>query len=118
MIKGMKNVVVYVSDFQKAATFYKERLGLPLIQEAQTMMEFFPGSPTTLGVALAMHEDARKLVGRPTGITLTVGDIDRFCKALSAQGVQFDSPLEATPWGKWAVVKDPDGNLFALVEGK
>jgi lactoylglutathione lyase len=117
MIKGMKNIVVFVADFAKAEKFYKDQLRLPLVGEAQTMMEFFPGGGTTMGVALALHDDAKKLVGRHTGITLTVSDIDRFCQRLAAEGVDFAEPLEATPWGKMAVVRDADGNQFALVEG-
>ena len=116
MVTGMKNVVVFVRDFDAAKRFYKELLQLPLVQESQAIMEFFPGG-VSLGVALAMHDDARKLVGRHTGITLTVKEIDKFCRQLTAAGVQFAEPLETTPWGKMAVVKDPDGNQFALVEG-
>ena len=116
MVQKMKNVVVFVRDFEEAKRFYKELLQLPLVQESMAIMEFFPGA-TTLGVALAMHEAAMPLVGRHTGITLQVKDIDEFCKRLADAGVSFAEPLEQTPWGKMAVVKDPDGNQFALVEG-
>ncbi len=117
MVTGMRNIVVFVRDFDKAKQFYKEQLKLPLVQESQAIMEFFPGSTTTLGVSLAMHEAAFPLVGRHTGITLTVKDIVAFCDELTAAGVSFAEPLEKTPWGKMAVVQDPDGNQFALVEG-
>ena len=116
MITGMKNVVVFVRDFARAQHFYKELLRLPLVQESTAIMEFFPGGPT-LGVSLAMHEAAYPLVGRHTGITLRVTDIEAFCAALSEAGASFAEPLEKTPWGKMAVVCDPDGNQFALVEG-
>jgi lactoylglutathione lyase len=116
MIENMKNIVVFVRDFEKAKRFYKEQLRLPLVQESVAIMEFFPGG-TTLGVSLAMHEAAFPLVGRHTGITLQVKDIDRLCRELEEAGVEFAEPLEKTPWGKMAVVKDPDGNQFALVEG-
>ncbi|SNB47750.1 VOC family protein [Geobacter sp. DSM 9736] len=116
MIDKMKNIVVFVKDFEAAKHFYKEVLQLPLVQESMAIMEFFPG-PTTLGIAMAMHEAAMPLVGRHTGITLTVKDIDEYCRRLSEAGVEFAEPLEKTPWGKMAVVKDPDGNQFALVEG-
>ncbi len=116
MIEKMKNVVVYVRELEPAKRFYKEQLGLPLVQESQAIMEFFPGGGPTLGVALAMSDDALKLVGRPTGITLQATELARLCEQLEGAGVEFAVPLERTPWGKWAVVKDPDGHQFALVE--
>ena len=116
MVKAMKNIVVFVRDFEAAKVFYKEQLQLPLVQESMAIMEFFPGGGTTLGVSLAMHEAAFPLVGRHTGITLQVEDIDALCAKLEEAGVEFAEPLEKTPWGKMAVVKDPDGNQFALVE--
>jgi len=80
------------------------------------MMEFLPGEGTSLGVALAMHDAAKKLVGRHTGITLNVKGLDEVCARLVENGARFTEPLETTPWGKMAVVADPDGNEFALVE--
>jgi predicted enzyme related to lactoylglutathione lyase len=116
MVEKMKNIVVFVRDFEKAKRFYKEQLKLPFVQESQMLMEFFPGGGTTLGVALAVHEAAFPLVGRHTGITLQAKDLVDLCRELEAAGVEFAEPLEQTPWGKMAVVRDPDGNQFALVE--
>lgn len=113
---AMKNIVLFVTDLNKAKQFYVEQLGLPLAGESQMMMEFFPGSGTTLGVALALQDDARALVGRHTGITLKVKGIDKLCERLRDGGATFIEPLEESPWGKMAVVADPDGNQFALVE--
>lgn len=117
MVEKMKNVVVFVRDFEAAKRFYREQLCLPLVQESPMMMEFFPGGGATLGVATAMHEAAYPLVGRHTGITLQVKGIEEFCRQLAAAGVKFPEPLEKSPWGKMAVVADPDGNQIALVEG-
>ena len=116
MVEKMKNIVVFVRDFDAAKRFYREQLKLPLVQESMAIMEFFPGVGPTLGVSLAMTDAALPLVGRHTGITLQVKDIEALCQGLVAAGVDFAEPLEKTPWGKMAVVKDPDGNLFALVE--
>ena len=113
---SMKNVVVFVRDLAVAKKFYVDRLGLPLVQETQMMLEFFPGDGAKFGVALAMHEAAMPLVGRHTGVTLTVEDIVTLCRKLSTAGVKFAEPLEASPWGKMAVVEDPDGNQIALVD--
>jgi predicted enzyme related to lactoylglutathione lyase len=117
MIVKMKNIVLFVRDFDAAKRFYKEQLGLPLVNESPMMMEFFPGGGATLGVATAMHEAAYPLVGRHTGVTLQVKGIDDLYRKLVAAGVKFPEPLEKSPWGKMAVVADPDGNQIALVEG-
>lgn len=112
----MKNVVVFVRDLAVAKKFYVEQLGLPLVQETQMMLEFFPGAGAKLGVAMAMHEAAMPLVGRHTGITLQVPQLVELYQKLTAAGVSFPEPLEASPWGKMAVVADPDGNQLALVD--
>ena len=116
MVEKMKNIVVFVRDFPAARTFYREWMALAPGQETEFLMEFLPGQGTSLGVALALHEDAQKLVGRHTGITLNVKGLDQFCAGLVEKGARFSQPLERTPWGKMAVVADPDGNEFALVE--
>ena len=116
MVEKMKNIVVFVRDFPAARAFYRDALGLAPGQETETMMEFLPGTGTSLGVALALHDAAQKLVGRHTGITFNVKGLDELCARLTEKGARFTEPLERTPWGKMAVVADPDGNEFALVE--
>jgi predicted enzyme related to lactoylglutathione lyase len=113
---SMKNVVVFVRDLETARKFYVEQLGLPLVEQTQMMMEFFPGSGAKFGVAMAMHEAAMPLVGRHSGVTLRVPELVSLYQALTAAGVKFAEPLEASPWGKMAVVCDPDGNQIALVD--
>lgn len=112
----MKNIVLFVTDLNKAKSFYVDLLGLPLGGESQMMMEFFPGATTTLGIALALQDDARALVGRHTGVTLQIQGIDKLCERLRDGGATFIEPLEESPWGKMAVIADPDGNQFAIME--
>lgn len=116
MTISMKNVVIFVTDLARARAFYADLLRLPVSGQSEMLMEFFPGAATTLGVSLALHEDARKLVGRHTGITLRVEGIETLCEELRAGGATFIEPLESSPWGKMAVIADPDGNQFALVD--
>jgi lactoylglutathione lyase len=116
MAVSMKNVVVFVTDLAEAKRFYAELLGLPVAGQSEMILEFFPGAATTFGVSLALNEDARRLVGRHTGISLRVEGIEALCESLRAGGVTFVEPLESSPWGKMAVVTDFDGNQFALVD--
>jgi len=112
----LKNMVIFVTDLDKAKSFYVDLIGLPVAGKSEMLMEFFPGVPTTLGVSLALNEDARSLVGRHTGITLKVENIVAVCEKLEKAGVHFVEPLESSPWGKMAVVQDFDGNMIALVD--
>lgn len=112
----LKNIVVFVTDLAKAKKFYADLLGLPVAGQSEMLIEFFPGAATTLGISLALHEDARRLVGRHTGITLKVDKIAELCEILKNGGANFAEPLESSPWGKMAVVKDFDGNMIALVD--
>ena len=112
----LKNIVLFVTDLAKAKSFYVDLLGLPVAGESEMLIEFFPGSATTLGVSLALHEDARSLIGRHTGITLKVDNIAAVCDSLKHGGAHFVEPLESSPWGKMAVVQDFDGNMIALVD--
>lgn len=112
----LKNMVIFVTDLARARKFYVDLLGLPVAGQSEMLMEFFPGAVTTLGVSLALHEDARSLVGRHTGITLKVEKIVDLCETLKNGGVSFVEPLESSPWGRMAVVQDFDGNMIALVD--
>ena len=116
MSVSLKNIVVFVTDLDKARKFYVDLLGLPVAGQSEMLIEFFPGAASTLGVSLALHDDARRLVGRHTGITLKVEKIAELCEILKYGGVTFVEPLESSPWGRMAVVQDFDGNMIALVD--
>ncbi|OGU14800.1 MAG: glyoxalase [Geobacteraceae bacterium GWC2_53_11] len=112
----LKNLVIFVTDLTKAKSFYVDLLGLPVAGQSEMLIEFFPGAVTTLGVSLALHEDARSLVGRHTGVSLKIDNIAEVCEKLNNGGAHFVEPLESSPWGKMAVVQDFDGNMIALVD--
>jgi len=116
MSVSLKNIVIFVTDLVKARKFYVDLLALPVAGQSEMLIEFFPGAATTLGVSLALHEDARCLVGRHTGITLKVEKIVELCEILKNGGARFVEPLESSPWGRMAVVQDFDGNMIALVD--
>ena len=97
----LKNVVIFVTDLAKAKAFYVDLLGLPLAGQSEMLMEFFPGAPTTLGVSLALQDEARKLVGRHTGITLKVEKIEELCETLTAGGALLSSRWNRVPGARW-----------------
>lgn len=114
MAASLHNIFIFVTDIACARDFYAGKLGLPIAGENEMMIEFFPGVSPTLTLSLAFQDETRALVGGHTGITLQVDNIETICKTLAESGVTFVMPFEATPWGKMAVVEDPDKNQLRL----
>ncbi len=42
------------------------------------------------------------------------GDFDKQCGELAKKAVKFDSPVTRKPWGTYARIADPDGNVSTL----
>ena len=81
----LHSVAIFVSDLPRAIEFYRDALRLPVAQQGSFGAEFLDG-PTHIGVHPAVHADAKKLVGRHTGITLFVTDLLHYCGDLHARG--------------------------------
>ena len=63
-----------------------------------------------------MTPKAKASVGRYTGVTLLVDNIEKAVKELKRKGVKFTEAIRQEEWGKIAVMKDPDDNELALAE--
>jgi predicted enzyme related to lactoylglutathione lyase len=109
------SVAIFVHDIGRAVEFYHHRLALPLAKQGSFGAEFFTDG-TRIGVHPAVHEDARAMVGRHTGITLFVPDLLHYCGELHDRGVRFVTEPTQQSWGIMAMVADPDGNVLALWE--
>ena len=71
MTPQLYSIAVFVTDIDRAIDFYQNTLGLPLNRRGSFGGEFLENEPH-LGVHPAVHPEARKLVGRETGLTFTV----------------------------------------------
>jgi predicted enzyme related to lactoylglutathione lyase len=111
------SIAIFVNDIGRAVEFYRDALALPLATQGSFGAEFF-GEGTRIGVHPAVHQDARALVGRHTGITLYVPDLLHYCGELHERGVRFVTEPTQQAWGIMAMVADPDGNVLALWEDR
>ena len=111
---GTGYVNIFVSDFNASLAFYQDALGLPLIFADE---EFHYASFATPGAQLAIVQtDQQELIGRHTGVGLTVANLDEAHSTLKER-VNFATPPEKQPWGGYmAIIADPDNNLFYLDE--
>jgi predicted enzyme related to lactoylglutathione lyase len=111
-IRGTDFVVYQVSDLARAATFYREVLGLPqeLYSKAWQWAEFNCGN-----VTLALHGGIRLPETISGGrIALAVDDVPAACSELKPKGVSIvKEPQDYSVC--WAMeILDPDGNPIIL----
>lgn len=112
---------LHVHRLDRAIDFYGQRLGLPLKVDGrrQGWCVFALGDVDLVVEAVAPDapEDEQALVGRHTGISLAVDDIQAQQRALAARGVPFAGEPERQAWGGWLTAfEDPDGNELQLVQ--
>lgn len=112
---------LFVHRLDRAHDFYAHALGLPLkaAQPAQGWCVFALGDVDLVVEAVPpdADEDEQALVGRLTGLSFAVADIQAAQLDLTARGVPFVGPAERQAWGGWlATLEDPDGNQLQLVQ--
>lgn len=97
-----------VKDKQKAKEFYL-KLGFEVLLEApdahgDTWIQMgFPGTGTSISLAGFQ------------GIICETADIEKEISNLTKQGIEVGK-TDTLPWGKFAWLKDPDGNSLCLRE--
>ncbi len=117
-IDSFEIISVPVTDPQRAKSFYRDVLGFDLIREEpmgpdMTWIQLAPkGQPVT--IALVTWFDAMK-PGGLQGLMLNTRDIDAEKAAIAARGLDIGE-INAQPWGRYAMFKDPDGNGLILRE--
>jgi len=118
------SAIVAVSNLDRARTFYRDTLGLELVNESTGVMVFRTGS-----TQLSVYES--KFAGSNLANAVTwamFGDLREVVSELGTKGVKFehyeDLPgltLRGDVHEAGAVLlawfKDPDGNILHLVEG-
>jgi catechol 2,3-dioxygenase-like lactoylglutathione lyase family enzyme len=115
-IRSLSSILIDVLDRDRALAFYRDVLGLPVIEEVDD------GHVTVFAVGelrLVMHAAAEDEVpgGSPgSGHTLflDVDDPDPWVARLRAAGYPVDGPTDA-PWGRVVMTEDPDGRQVGLI---
>jgi catechol 2,3-dioxygenase-like lactoylglutathione lyase family enzyme len=118
MIRGIKFVCIPVRNQDVALKFYTEAMGLKVVTDqpftdTQRWIELLiPGAET--GLALFTPEGHEKRIGEFQSVSFWCEDVFATAKALKSKGVTFAQEPKDEPWGSIAVLRDPDGNQFAL----
>lgn len=105
-MKSVEIIMVPVADRQKAKEFYL-KLGFQVVVEApaahgETWIQMgLPGSNATISLANFQ------------GMICETEDIEAEIADLKTKGIDVDK-VDETPWGKFAWLKDLDGNRLCL----
>jgi lactoylglutathione lyase len=109
-------VILLVSNMEKSVKFYRDTLGLPIKTKSKDWTEFFNND-----TVMALHP-AKKKSNIKTGsgmlVGFEVGDLEATVKKLKEKKVRFFKKPKEEPFGKHAIVKDPDGHLISIAEIK
>ncbi len=106
---------VFVDDMAAARGFYEGVLGWPVAfgDVGSGYLGFDVGGTVIVENGAGGGEG---LIGRFTGLSLWVDDIDASYADLSSKGVSFTGPPVEEPWGgRLAHFQDPSGNTLTLV---
>ncbi len=136
MITGVGSVAILVNDAKKSAEWYHDKLGFEIVGiEGHTVFVRPKGAQAIL-LHLCERCDAwgNDQPGGRTGIWFQCGeitisrdertsqvlpaskpeDVERTYIELKEKGVDFSEELTTTEWGKYAILRDLDGNEFEI----
>jgi lactoylglutathione lyase len=110
-------VILLVSNMEKSIKFYSDILELPVKTRSKDWTEFFNND-----TVLALHPAPEKKKTLKTGSGILVGfevtDLDSTVKRLKEKRAKFFKRPKDEPFGKHAIVQDPDGHLISIAELK
>lgn len=119
--KGIELSWIVVKDLKAAIKYYTEVVGLTLHTKAEEFgwAELSGESGAALGLAQAPSTEG--CCGVPIGgnaiITVAVDNIEKTCAEMKSQGARLIGEITEVPGHvKMQTVRDPDGNIFQVVQ--
>ena len=111
------SIRIFVFDLEAARKFYDETLGLAGRSDGEDYSTFTLGDVRLIIEPVAPTSDYALLVGRFTGFSFEVADVNTAYEELQGRGVVFLDPPELQPWGgTLAHFEDPDENILTIVQ--
>ena len=106
-------VILLVSDMKRSTKFYRDTLGMKLKKQSKDWTEFSEG-----GTVLAIHPANRKRIKKNNSMLVgfSVSDFDDVINGLKKKKAKFYKKPKDEPFGKHAIIQDPDGHLISIVQ--
>ena len=106
-------VILLVSDMKRSIKFYRDTLGMKLKERSKDWTEFSEG-----GTVLALHPASKKKIKKTNSMLVgfSVSDFDDIINGLKKKKVKFYKKAKVEPFGKHAIIQDPDGHLISIIQ--
>ncbi len=119
----MATVRYLVTDVDRSAAFYVERLGFEIVEQMGAAfarvshgdLSLWLSGPTS-SAARPMRDGREPVPGGWNRFVIEVEDLAAAVGRLSAAGVAFRSSIVTGPGGRQVIADDPDGNPIELFE--
>lgn len=118
-VTGVGGVFFKSSDPQRLAAWYRDHLGLDVADWGGAIFQWGgPDSQPGMTIWSPFAQDTDKMAPStaPFMINFRVADLDALLVALRAEGCDVSGDAEASDFGKFGWVIDPDGNKVELWE--
>jgi len=125
MFHKIRTVNLFVHDFEKCLSFYRDALALEVIRLEPTFVAFkmddhelhllqIADGANVLGVDLSAFESQTGKLDRVL-LCSQVDNVDAVYQTLMANGVEFTKAPVDQPWGiRAAYFHDPEGNIWEI----
>ena len=110
-------VILLVSDMETSTRFYRDVLNLPIKTQSKDWTEFF-NRETVLAIHPAHKTQQQSSAQGKVLVGFMVSDLEAEVEQLQKKNVRFFKRLKEEPFGKHAIIEDPDGHLISLAEIK
>lgn len=118
MIKGFGSVTLWVKDFEKSISFYRDSLGLELLSHPGDIPHFKVGDSFLVLIKGDFCPPSDAFPPDFPQLSFETDNLDMTVSSLQAGGVSLESRIEERRDSRWIKLRDPDGNLIELVQVK
>ena len=113
MFNRIGAVILLVSDMKRSVKFYRDVLGMELKEKSKDWVEF-----AERGTVIALHPSKKKRFAKNNSMLVgfSVSDFDDVCTGLKKKKVKFYKKPTQEPFGRHAIIQDPDGHLISIIQ--
>jgi lactoylglutathione lyase len=107
-------VMMVVKDMERSVAFYRDVVGLKILFKQDNWSQFEAGN-----IIVGLHPEGEQVKVSPTtgmSLGIYVDDIMRATSELKRRGGRLAIEPRTEPFGRWALLHDPDGYNIQIIE--